>query len=97
MAIKIKLDFPSGISIASAYVKVSEVIVSGVASKYQDPPTLSGMARWDVYADEESRKANKQAVMSGQSMFTLTSESTVLPQAYENLKTLPQFAGAVDC
>jgi hypothetical protein len=88
MALKKSHQSKFGILIQDAYFKVSSVSGS----------KLGAIITVDVYASDEASKSGSHQVDSSRFDFTPSQTSkTWDAQAYEHLKTLPEFAGATDC
>ena len=80
-----KQHFDGALQIANAYWKVEQVIVS----------KTHGIAVVSVSKDADGLK---HQLFSQQFTFTPNlNGSNFIAQAYDHLKTLPEFAGAIDC
>lgn len=82
MALQADFTTPHGITVPSAYCRVSDVSLSKDAMSF---------SLW-LYADKEKQPFEKKTFTSSYDI----SGSNPIQQAYVHLKTLPEFAGAAD-
>jgi hypothetical protein len=88
MALKKSHSTTFGLELQEAYFKISSVSGS----------KLGARIAVDFYVDEAASKSGKSPV--GTSVFDFAPSASSKnwdAQAYEHLKTLPEFAGATDC
>ncbi len=97
MAVKINYlnDFKA--NTPNAYIRV--LSVSENRSFQNGGDAAGGLSvRYAVFADEEARFANAKPIALGVSEFSLgLDRDEPIKAGYRLLKTLPEFAGAVDC
>lgn len=82
MALQATITTNQGITVSSAYCRVADVSLS--------KDTMS-FSLW-LYADKEKAPFEKKTFTSAYDL----NGSNPIKQAYEHLKTLPEFAGATD-
>lgn len=83
MALQQTLNLPSGLTASNAYVRVEQVKLTKTTVSFTAKGYSDGSSSKHFYAEEFSCD------------YDLTGENPI-KQAYEYLKTLPEFSGATD-
>lgn len=88
MALLLSLaDSPLGVGFPAAYARVTRVMADKVVARVMV----------DVHASAEARHAGAQPVETRMHELPLPSDAPLYPAVYDAIKTMPEYAGAVDC
>ena len=85
MALQISLTAPQGITLSTAYTRINNI-------RYGHTDCIISV---DTWADQAARLANLAIIGSQSYSMTYDPTGTSLTAAYDYLKTLPEFSGAV--
>jgi hypothetical protein len=98
MAIQADLTLPSGITVASAYIRLNSI--EGLANRQPDGiDQPNALARFRAYVSEDAFRSGAFAIegFEREVAFVPTLDADLIPGAYAAIKAEPGFAEAANC